>query len=64
MNWTLAGVHVEYDAVGAVERLGLPQRLPVQRHQPDQILFRSQQLSLELVQGRGQRRPSPKSSAN
>jgi hypothetical protein len=30
MNRTLAGVHVEHDAVGAVETLGLPQRLPVQ----------------------------------
>jgi len=52
MNRTLAGIHVEHDAVGAVEGLGLTQRLPIQRHQPDQILFLGQQ----LVQGRGQRR--------
>ena len=58
VNRTLAGVHVEYDAVGAIKRLGLPERLPVQRHQPDQILFPGQQLGLEPVQGRGQRRPS------
>ncbi len=56
MNRTLAGVHVEHDAIGAVETFGLPKRLPVQRHQPDQILFLGQQLSLEPVQGRGQRR--------
>ena len=62
MNRTLAGVHVEHDAVGAVKTLGLAQRLPVQRHQPDQILFLGQQLGLEPVQGRGQRRapvPNP-----
>jgi hypothetical protein len=58
MNRTLAGIHVQHDAVGAVETLGLPQRLPVQRHQPDQILFLGQQLGLEPVQGRGQRRAS------
>jgi len=62
MNRTLAGVHVEHDVIGAGERLGLPERLPVQRHQPDQILFLGQQLSLEPVQGRGQHRapvPNP-----
>ncbi|MGA7626208.1 MAG: hypothetical protein WCA91_21795 [Candidatus Acidiferrales bacterium] len=32
MNRTLAGVHVEHDTLGAIKRLGLPQRLPVQRH--------------------------------
>ena len=58
MNRTLAGVHVEHDAAGAIQRLGLPQRLPVQRHQPDQILFLGQQLGLEPMQGRGQRRTS------
>src|SRR5207245_9637962 len=58
MNRTLAGVHVEHDAVGAVETLGLPQRLSVQRHQPDQILFLGQQLGLEPVQGRSQRSAS------
>src|SRR3984893_10180957 len=56
MNRTLTGVYVEHDAVRAVETLGLAQRLPVQRHQPDQILFLGQQLRLEPVQGRGQRR--------
>jgi hypothetical protein len=56
MNWSPAGIHVEHDAVGAVETLGLPQRLPVQSHQPEQILFLGQQLGLEPVQGRGQRR--------
>src|ERR1700730_9061277 len=56
MNRTLAGVTVEHDAVAAVQRLALPQRLPVERHQPDQILFLGQQLGLEPGQGRGQRR--------
>src|SRR5712692_5405464 len=56
MNRTLASVHVEPNAVGAIKRLGLPQRLPVQRHQPDQILFPGQQFGLEPVQGLGQRR--------
>src|SRR5258708_17892617 len=55
MNRTLAGIHVEHDALGAIKRLGLPQRLPVQRHQPEQILFSVQQLDLEPMQGRTQR---------
>jgi hypothetical protein len=60
MDSSESPVHVEHDALGAVERLGLPQCLPVQRHQPDQILFPGQQLGLELVQRRGQRRaPAP-----
>jgi hypothetical protein len=35
MNRTLTGVHVEHDALGAVESLGLSQRRSVQRHQID-----------------------------
>jgi len=28
MNGTLAGIHIEHDAVGAIQRLGLPQHVP------------------------------------
>lgn len=56
MNRTLAEIHVERDAARAIQILGLPKRLPVQRHQSDQILFLCQQVGLEPVQDRGQRR--------
>ena len=49
VNRTLTGIHVEHDAVGAIERIGLPDRLPVQRYQADQILFLGQQLSFKPV---------------
>ena len=56
MKRALARVHLDHDAVGAIKRFGLPQCLPVQRHQPNQVLFPGQQLRREPVQGRGQRR--------
>ena len=56
MHRTLAGVHVEHDAIGAIERLGLREHVTVHGHQPDEILLLGQQLGLEPMQRRRQRR--------
>ena len=44
------------DAVGSVPRLGLSDHVAVHGHQPDEVLLASQQLGLEPMQRRGQRR--------
>ncbi len=60
MHRALAGIHVEHDAVGSVERLGLPDHVAVYGHQPHEVFFTGQQLGLELMQRRGQgRTPIP-----
>jgi hypothetical protein len=56
MHWALAGIHVEQDAVGSVQRLGLPNHVAVHGHQSDEVLLARQQLGLEPVQGGRQRR--------
>ena len=56
MHRALAGVHVEHDAVGVVQRLGLSDQVAVHGHQPDEVLLAGQQLGLEPMQRRGQRR--------
>ena len=56
MNGALAGMHVEHDAVGSVQGLGLPNHIAVHGHQPDEVLLAGQQLGLEPMQHRGQRR--------
>ncbi len=56
MHRTLARIHVEHDPVGARRHLGLCEHLPVHGHQPDEILLLGQQLCLEPVQRRCQRR--------
>jgi hypothetical protein len=55
VDGTLARIHVEYDAVGAIHRLGLGQHVPVHDHEPDQILLTGQQLGLEPMQRRRER---------
>ena len=54
MHRALARIHVEYDPAGARRDSSLRKHLPVQ--QPDEILFSRQQLGLEPMQGRRQRR--------
>ena len=58
MHRALAGIHVEHRAVRVVERLGLSDQVAVYGHQPDEVLLASQQLGLEPMQRRGQRRTS------
>ena len=57
MHRTLAGIHVQHDPAGARRHPGLRQHLPVHGHQPEEILPSRQQVGLEPMQGRGQRRP-------
>jgi hypothetical protein len=38
----LAGIHVEHDAVGSVERLRLSDQVAVHGHQPDEVLVGGQ----------------------
>ena len=47
VHWALAGIHVEHDAVGRIQRLGLCEHIAVHGHQPHEILLTSQQLGLE-----------------
>ena len=56
MHRALAGIHVGHDAVATVERLSLPDQVAVHGHQPDDIVFLGQQLGLEPMERRGQRR--------
>jgi hypothetical protein len=56
MYRALARIHVEHDPVGARRELRLREQLSVHRHQPDEILRLGQQLGLEPVQRRRQRR--------
>ena len=56
MHRTFARVHVEHDPVGARRHLGLCEHLPVHGPQPDEILLLGQQLGLEPMQRRCQRR--------
>ena len=58
MHGTLARIHVEHDPVGPRRQLGLREQLPVDGHQPDEILLLGEQLGLEPTQRRGQRRPA------
>lgn len=53
---TLARIHVEHDAVCAVQRLGLSDHVAVHGHQPHEVFFTGQQLGLEPMQRRRQRR--------
>jgi hypothetical protein len=55
MHWTLAGIHVEHDAVGAVVPLRLGEHITVHRHQADEILLAGQQLGFKPVQRRRER---------
>jgi hypothetical protein len=52
----LAGIHVQDNAVGSVCRLDLSNDITVHSHQPDQIFLSGQQLGLEPMQRRRQRR--------
>ena len=56
MHRTLARIHVEHDPVGARHHLGLCKHRPVHGPQPDEIRLLGQQLSLEPMQRRCQRR--------
>ena len=56
MHRALAGIHVEHRTVGSVERLRLSDQIAVHGHQPDEVVVTGQQLGLEPVQRRGQRR--------
>ena len=56
MHRALARIHVEHDPAGARRHLGLCEHLPVHGHQPDEILLSGQQLGLEPMQRRRQRR--------
>ena len=56
MHRALAGIHVEHDAVGVVEPIGLSNQVAVHGHQPDEVVLARQQLRLELMQRRRQRR--------
>ena len=56
MHWTLAGIHVEHDTRGARRHPGLREHLPVHGHQPDEIFLSGQQVGLEPMQRRCQRR--------
>ena len=50
MHRALAGIHVEHDAVGSVERLCLSDQVAVHRHQPIEVVITGQQLGLEPMQ--------------
>jgi hypothetical protein len=52
---TLAGIHVEHDAVGSVDHLRLSDHVAVHGHQPHEILLTGQQLGLEPMQSRCER---------
>jgi hypothetical protein len=56
--WTLARIHVEYNAVGTIHELGLREHVSVHGHQSHEVLLTGQQLGLEPMQRRGQRRAS------
>ena len=56
MDRALTRIHVEHNPAGARWHLSLCKHLPVHGHQPDEILLSGQQLSLEPMQRRGQRR--------
>ena len=56
MHWALARIHVEHGPAGARRHPGLCEHLPVHGRQPDEILLLGQQLGLEPVQRRRQRR--------
>jgi len=56
MHWALTGIHVEDHAVGSVQRLDPSDHLAVEGHQSDEILLARQQLRLEPVQRRRERR--------
>ncbi len=56
MHRALTRIHVDYNPVGARRYLGLREHLPVHGPQPDEILLSRQQLGLEPVQRRWQRR--------
>ena len=42
MHRALAGIHVEHDAVGSVERLRLSDQVAVHRHQPIEVVITGQ----------------------
>jgi hypothetical protein len=54
MDRALAGIHVEDDAVYAVQRLGLSDHVAVHGHQPHEVFFTGQELGLEPMQRRRQ----------
>ena len=56
MHRTFARIHVEHDPVDARRVLGLCKHVPVHGPQPDEILLVGQQLCLEPMQRRCQRR--------
>lgn len=56
MYRALARIHIEHDPVGRRRQLGLGEQFPIHSHQPEEILLLGQQLSLEPMQRRGQRR--------
>ena len=56
MHWALARIHVEHGPAGARRHPGLCEHLPVHGRQPDEILLLGQQIGLEPVQRRRQRR--------
>ena len=56
MHRTLARIHVEHDPTGARRHSGLREQLSVHGPQPDEVLRSRQQLCLEPMQRRCQRR--------
>ena len=56
MHRALARIHVDHDPAGARWHLSPREQLPIHGHQPEKILPSRQQVGLEPMQRRGQRR--------